>query len=219
MRRYRIVPWILLILSIIDFTLAVPVSVRDVHGVRVNAVGVAEDRIAALQKRMDDDHGGESDLDPGEGNSDLGESESDLEVGGGEYLSDIDDGGEWGSDLSSEHGLPYHGGPESESESESNLDAGSDRSGSDSDGDVGGENGGEAVEEVGPENNENQADQHQPDEENQSSDDEAHDQEQSPPHSPGPQAEDDNDFSHSPESQYHATFKYEDLLDGLLRTH
>jgi len=54
MRRFRIASWILLLLSIIDFTLSVPVAVRDrdKHGVRINVVDVA-DRTAALQKRMD----------------------------------------------------------------------------------------------------------------------------------------------------------------------
>lgn len=206
MRRYRITLWIILILSIIDFTLAVPVSVRDIHGVRVNVVGEAVDRIAALEKRMDND-GGESDLDDAGGGSEGGSSESDLHVGGGERLSD-DDGGEWASDVTSEHERPYNGrpesGPESESESEYEIEIETEsESGSDPDGDDGGENGGEAVEEVEPENNENQVDQHQPDEEHQGSDDEAHDQEQSPPH--------------SPELQHPAASTYEDLWSKLLK--
>lgn len=57
MRRYRIASWILLIHSIINFTLAVPVAVGDIHRVRVNVVDAAKDRIDVLQKRMNE--GGE----------------------------------------------------------------------------------------------------------------------------------------------------------------
>jgi len=53
MRRYRIASWVLLILSVFDFTLAAPVAAQDIHGVRVNVVDAANDRIAALQKRME----------------------------------------------------------------------------------------------------------------------------------------------------------------------
>jgi hypothetical protein len=53
MQRYRMASWILLIHSIISFTLAAPVAVRDIHGVHAN-VDVAN-RIAVVQKRMDSD--------------------------------------------------------------------------------------------------------------------------------------------------------------------
>jgi hypothetical protein len=62
MRRYRTSSWILLIHSIINFTLAVPVTVRDIHGVRINVVDAAKDRVAVLQKRMDPDQGQASGL-------------------------------------------------------------------------------------------------------------------------------------------------------------
>jgi hypothetical protein len=51
--------WITFILAIINFnfTLAAPVAIRDLHGVRVSVADVAKDRIAVLPKRMDPDEG------------------------------------------------------------------------------------------------------------------------------------------------------------------
>ena len=64
MQRYRTSSWILLIHSITNSTLAVPVTVRDIHGVRINVVDAAKDRVlvAVLQKRMDPDQGQASGL-------------------------------------------------------------------------------------------------------------------------------------------------------------
>ena len=209
MRRYRIAFWTILILSIIDFTIAVPVSVRGIHGVRVNMVGVVEDRITALEKRMDND-GGEPDPDDARGESDSSESEEDLGVGGGEQFSD-DDGGELPSDVSSEHERPYHGGPQSETGSNTDPLAGSAwDSGSDDDGSVNGGGAAEVVDEE-QEEQEEQEDQHQSDEEedpqsdveDQGSSDEAEDHEQSHPQ--------------SPELQHPAASTYEDLWSKLLK--
>ncbi|KAN0116317.1 hypothetical protein V8E52_005936 [Russula decolorans] len=53
MRRYKIASQILLILSIFNFVLAVPVAVREIDEVRVNAVDAAKVGTAASEKRMD----------------------------------------------------------------------------------------------------------------------------------------------------------------------
>ncbi len=98
MRRYRIASWILLILPVFNFTLAAPVATQDIHGVRVSVVDAANDRIAALQKRME--HG-----DPVEGSSGLSsehnppwsppsDSGSDNSDGSQVYESDNSSGGE-----------------------------------------------------------------------------------------------------------------------------
>jgi len=97
MRRYRIASWILLILPVFNFTLAAPVATQDIHGVRVSVVDAANDRIAALQKRME--HG-----DPVEGSSGLSsehnppwsppsDSGSDNSDGSQVYESDNSSGG------------------------------------------------------------------------------------------------------------------------------
>jgi hypothetical protein len=101
MRRYWIAFWILLTHSIINFTLAAPVAVRDIHGVRVN-VDVAEDRITVLQKRMDSDEEWSSDLtsehgapgpDPDPEPDSDSDSDSEMESDS-ESDSDDSDGGE-----------------------------------------------------------------------------------------------------------------------------
>jgi hypothetical protein len=101
MRQYRIASWILLIHSIINFTLAAPVAVAGTHGVRVNVVDVAKYRMAVLQERMDENP------DEGQWSSDLtsehaapgpgSEPDSDSEMGSeseSEPDSDDSDGGE-----------------------------------------------------------------------------------------------------------------------------
>src|SRR6266849_1147465 len=126
MRRYRIASWILLSLSIINFTLTAPVAVRDVHTVLVNAADAAKDRTAVLQQRMDPDEDQSSDL--------TSEHTSEHSSGHATPFSQS-------SGLTSEHGRPYHsesdsyselgsewgwdGGPGSVSVSESGWDGGS----------------------------------------------------------------------------------------------
>ncbi|KAF8503291.1 hypothetical protein F5888DRAFT_1631307 [Russula emetica] len=53
MRRHKIASQILLILSIFNFVLAVPVAVREMNEVRVNVVDVAKVGMTASEKRMD----------------------------------------------------------------------------------------------------------------------------------------------------------------------
>lgn len=62
MRQYRIASWILLIHSIINFTLVAPVAVGDINKVRVNVVDVAKDRMAVLRERMDHNEDPDDDL-------------------------------------------------------------------------------------------------------------------------------------------------------------
>jgi hypothetical protein len=64
LRRHWKASWILLVLSIINFTLAAPVAVRDIHREHANldAVDVAEVRMAVLQKCIDPDVDQSSDL-------------------------------------------------------------------------------------------------------------------------------------------------------------
>ena len=52
--QYITIARIFLFLSIVRFVLAAPVVVREVHGMHVNVVGVAEDGAATSQKRWDD---------------------------------------------------------------------------------------------------------------------------------------------------------------------
>lgn len=87
MRQYRIASWILLIHSIINFTLAAPVVVGDINRVRVNVVHVAKDGMAVLRERMDHnedpDDGQSSDLTsehgpPGPGPESESESNSEM---------------------------------------------------------------------------------------------------------------------------------------------
>jgi hypothetical protein len=55
MQQYRIASWILLILSIFNFTLAAPIAVQDgQHRALINAVDEAKDRTVALQQRGPD---------------------------------------------------------------------------------------------------------------------------------------------------------------------
>jgi hypothetical protein len=96
MRRHRIASWILLIHSIINFTVAAPVAVGDINGVRVNVVDVTKDRMAVLHKRMNDD-GQSSDLtsEHGEPGPDPDpESDSDSDSDSDSSDSDDSDGGE-----------------------------------------------------------------------------------------------------------------------------
>lgn len=107
MQRSRILfSWILLIYSIINFTLAAPIGVRDIHGVRVNVADVAENRIEVLQKRMDPDEGQSSASDltsehkapappvPEPDSEMESESESESELESDSDDSDDSDGGE-----------------------------------------------------------------------------------------------------------------------------
>ena len=197
MQRYRIAPWILLIFSAIYFTLAVPVPVQDIHGLRVNTADAAEDRIAALPKRMDD-NAGESSSD--ESASDVTSEYERPYHGGPQSETESNTDPDAGSAPESDSELDAGSESDVGSESESGLD--SDYSDSNSDSDDGGENGGEMVGGVEQEQ-EAQEDQHQSDEEedpqpdvgDQSSNDEAGDHEQSPPHSPELQYPDEGFWS------------------------
>jgi hypothetical protein len=53
MRRYMIVFWILLILSVFHFALAAPIAVGEILEVRSNSADVLKDGVAAWEKRMD----------------------------------------------------------------------------------------------------------------------------------------------------------------------
>jgi hypothetical protein len=50
MRRYKIVPWVLLIISIINFTLAAPVVLREIRHACVDVIDVREDAIPAVTR-------------------------------------------------------------------------------------------------------------------------------------------------------------------------
>ena len=54
MRRYQIVPWILLILSIINVTLAAPVVLREIRHTYIDQVDVREDTISASRSEKRD---------------------------------------------------------------------------------------------------------------------------------------------------------------------
>lgn len=135
MRRYRIAFWIL-IYSIINFTLAAPVAVRDILGVRVNVVDVAKDRTAELQKRMDpvEDSDQSSDLTSEHGapgpNSDP-ESDSDVDQSADSEMesdsnsdSDDSDGGEAAQQWEEEFGDYEPSEEEGDSEEEDSEEEG-----------------------------------------------------------------------------------------------
>jgi hypothetical protein len=219
MRRYMIASWILFILSIINFTLAAPVAVRDINGVRINTEDVAKDSMAEMQKRMDPDEPDEdqrSDLtsehgEPGPGpgpdpDSDPGpESEGDNEYDDDDNDNDDDnDDDDDDDDDDEEEQEGYEPDPEPHSDSNSDSNSNSDSDSHDSDG-------GDAAaqwEEVFQNYQQEDIGDNQ---DNQQEEDHEH-VEQGPPDSP----DHDDDFLQRPESQHPATFINEDLWSKLL---
>jgi hypothetical protein len=55
MRRYKMVPWILLILSIINATLAAPVASREIRHTYIDVIDVREDVIPVSRSEKQDD--------------------------------------------------------------------------------------------------------------------------------------------------------------------
>jgi hypothetical protein len=189
MRQYRIASWILLIHSIINFTLAAPVAVGDKNRVRVNVVDVAlKDRMAVLQERMDYND------DPDDGQS------SDLTSEYAPPGPDPDPDPESDSDSDSES--------ESESESDSDSD--------DSDGGEAAQRWDEEYQDYEPsDNEEEEEDNHEDDDHMEDDSEEDHGDDN---HEGDDSEEDDHEQSppQSPES-HPAASTYDDLWSKLLK--
>jgi len=202
MRRYRIASWIFLILSILNFSYFTPAAPVDVHGLRVNTVGVAKDRVAMVQKRMDPDEGYASDQtsehgSPGPGPEPEPEPGSDEEP---EPESDGESDEEPELESDEEHNWPEM--PQFPSDSDSDSGSDSDSAAAE-----------QAVEEYyGELSDAEDAEGDQGHHESGSEDYAPSPPPSPPPPSPGHQ---DGGLLHSPESQHPAASIYEDLWNDL----
>ena len=215
MRWYILASWILLILSIIDFTRAVPIAGLDIHGVRIDMADVAEDnKMAALQKRMDPDEHQVSDLTSEHGSPEPApapapepnsESGSNPDSDSDSYNSD--GGGaaaHWEEEFQNynpsdiEEGLGSNSGSDSESSSDSDNSGGGE----------GAAHWEEEFQNYNPSDME-EGDMSDQEEHQDSSDNEGDDHRQSPPGSPAPEV------PHPAASTYEGLWR--EVFEGFLR--